>query len=152
VNGALQSRRHRNVFVVGNAAGLPRPLDKQAFYALQMGEHAAVNVRRYLTGRRPLTFVPAWKPMLVAFGDLDTFLVAGRRVIASPALAAAKEGVMQLAMAQLDPPFGGAQLADLFDRVGGAVDGFVLPSLGIKTGRKGRRKSAMLDWSFTRRR
>jgi NADH dehydrogenase len=152
VNGALQSRRHENVFVVGNAAGLRRPLDKQAFYALQMGEHAAANARRYLEGRRLRPFAPAWKPMLVAFGDLDTFLVAGRRVVASPALAAAKEGVMQITMAQLDPPLGGAQLADLIGRVGRAVDGLVLPSLGFKTGGKGRRKSAMFDWSFTRHR
>lgn len=152
VNKTLQSRRHKNVFVVGNAAGLPRSLSKQAFYALQMGEHVAANVRRYLAGRRLRSFVPAWKPMLVAFGDLDTFLVAGRRVIATPALAAAKEAVMQLTMAQLDPPFGGAQLADLFGRVGGAVDGFVLPALGFTAGRKGRKKTALLDWSTKRRR
>jgi NADH dehydrogenase FAD-containing subunit len=152
VTDALQSRRHRNVFVVGNAAGLPSPLDKQAFYALQMGEHAAMNVRRYLAGRRLRAFKPAWKPMLVAFGDLDTFLVAGRRVIASPTLAAAKEGVMQLTMARLDPPFGGAQLVDLFGRIGGAVDGLVLPTLGITSGRSGRSKAALLDYSAPRSR
>jgi NADH dehydrogenase len=151
VNNALQSRRHENVFVVGNAAGMPRPLSKQAFYALQMGEHAAVNVERFLAGRRLQSFVPAWKPMLVAFGDLDTFLVAGRRVIASPALAAAKEAVMQLTMASLDPPFGGPQLADLLGRVGGAVDGFVLPTIGLGRGRKGHRRAGLLDWSASRR-
>lgn len=152
VNDALQSRRHRNVFVIGNAAGLPRALAKQAFYALQMGEHAAVNVRRYLEGRRLRSFVPAWKPMLVAFGDLDTFLVAGRRAIASPALAAAKEAVMQLTLARLDPPVGSAQLADLFGRIGGAIDGYLLPTLGFTPGRGSRRRSALLDWGVARRR
>jgi NADH dehydrogenase len=150
VNRALQSRRHRNVFVAGNAAGLPRPLAKQAFYALQMGEHAAVNVRRHLAGRRLVPFVPAWKPMLVAFGDLDTFLVAGRRVIASPTLAAAKEAVMQLTMTSLDPPFGGAQLADLFGRIGGAIDGLVLPAVGLSRSRVRRLRGSLLDWSAAR--
>jgi len=137
VNKALQSRRHDNVFVAGNAAGLPRPLAKQAFYALQMGEHAALNVQQYLGGRRLRDFVPSWKPMLVAFGDLDTFLVAGRRVIASPALAAAKEAVMQLGMAGLDPPLGGASIAALTRRVGGAVERFVPTSLTPASRRAG---------------
>ena len=48
--------------------------------------------------------------MLVAFGALDTFLIAGRSVIASPALAAAKEAIFQVTMAQLDPPLGGDAL------------------------------------------
>ena len=137
VSKALQSRRHKNVFVVGNAAGLPRPLAKQAFYALQMGEHAATNIQRYLGGRRLRDFRPARKPMLVAFGDLDTFLVTGRHVIASPSLAAAKEAVMQLGMAGLDPPLGGASIAALTRRVGGAVDRFVLASITPSSRRAG---------------
>ena len=44
VTQSLRSRRHRNVFVIGDAAALPRPLDKQAYYALQMGVCAAGNV------------------------------------------------------------------------------------------------------------
>ena len=146
VSAALQSRRHANVFVVGDAAGLARPLAKQAYYALQMGEHAAANVQRYLAGRRLRDFEPSVKPMLVAFGDLDTYLVAGRRVIASPALAAAKEGVLQLTMAQLDPPLGSAQLAGLMRRIGGTIDGLVLPQLGLGrlggTRRRARRSPA----------
>lgn len=116
VTQALQSRRHDNVFVVGDAAGLPRPLAKQAYYALQMGECAAGNVARALVGRAPRGFVPRAKPMLVAFGDLDTYLVAGRRVLASPSLAAGKEAVMQLTMAQLDPPVGADALGGLARR------------------------------------
>jgi len=59
--------------------------------------------------------------MLVAFGDLDTFLVSGRSVIASPTLAAAKEAVFQLTMAQIDPPTGAAQLRALTNRVARVV-------------------------------
>ena len=43
------------------------------------------------------------KPILVAFGDLQTYLVAGRRVLASRMLAAAEEGVYQVFMAQTGP-------------------------------------------------
>jgi NADH dehydrogenase len=116
VTQALQSRRHGNVFVAGDAAGLPRPLAKQAFYALQMGDCAARNVARALAGRPLRDFVPRPKPMLVAFGDLDAYLVAGRRVLASPALAAGKDAVMQLTMAQLDPPVAPEAVAGLARR------------------------------------
>jgi NADH dehydrogenase len=140
VKASLQSRRFENVFVAGDAAALPRPLGKQAYYAMQMGECAADNVVRALEGRRLRNFSPSRKPMLVAFGDLDTYLVAGRRVLASPALAAAKEGVLQLTMAQLDPPLGSAQLAGLMGRIGGTIDGLVLPQLGLR--RDGTRRRA----------
>ncbi len=117
VKASLQSRRFANVFVAGDAAGLPRSLGKQAYYAIQMGERAADNVQRSLRGRPLRAFRPSPKPMLVAFGDLDTFLIAGRRVVASPSLAAAKEGVYQLTMARVDPPSGGESLLGLGRRL-----------------------------------
>jgi NADH dehydrogenase len=119
VKPSLQSRRFDNVFVVGDAAALPGPLGKQAYYAIQMGEHAADNVQRWLRDRPLRAFRPSPKPMLVAFGDLDTFMIAGRRVVASPALAAAKEGVYQVTMAQFDPPLGGESLRRLGRRLQG---------------------------------
>jgi NADH dehydrogenase len=118
---ALRSKHHDNVFVIGDAAGLPQPLDKQAYYALQMGVCAAGNVERALAGRRLREFKPSAKGMLVAFGALDTFLIAGRSVIASPALAAAKEAVFQVTMAQLDPPLGGAALRGAARRIVGSA-------------------------------
>ena len=118
VKRSLQSTRHENVFVIGDAAELPRPLGKQAYFALPMGECAADNVARYLAGRRLREFRPSPKPMLVAFGDLDTFLVTGDSVIATPALAAAKEAVFQLTMAQLDPPRSPAALRAAALRLG----------------------------------
>jgi NADH dehydrogenase len=121
VTQALRSRRHRNVFVAGDAAGLPHPLAKQAYYALQMGTCAAGNVERALAGRRLRDFRPSAKGMLVAFGDLDTFLIAGRSALASPALAAAKEAVFQVTMAQLDPPLGAAALRGAARRVAGVA-------------------------------
>lgn len=121
VTQALRSKRYRNVFVVGDAAGLPHPLGKQAYYALQMGVCAADNVERALAGRRLRDFKPSAKGMLVAFGELDTFLIAGRSVIASPALAAAKEAVFQVTMAQLDPPLGGDAFRGTARRLAGSA-------------------------------
>ena len=40
--------------------------------------------------------------MLLSFGDLSGFLVAGGRALAGPAVATAKEAVYELVMAQLD--------------------------------------------------
>lgn len=41
--------------------------------------------------------------MLLAFGDLQIYLVAGRTVLASKVLAGAKEGVYQMLMSQMAP-------------------------------------------------
>ena len=43
-------------------------------------------------------------PMLISFGDITTWLVAGETAVASPLLAAAKEGVYQATMARLASP------------------------------------------------
>ena len=103
VHQTLQSRHADNVFVVGDAAQLPQDVGKQAYNAIDMGALAAANVARFL-GERPLKpFRPAPKPVLIAFGDLQTYLVAGRTVLASKVLAGAKEGVYQVFMSQMAP-------------------------------------------------
>src|SRR5512139_154890 len=125
VDATLRSLRHPNVFVIGDAAGLPRPLAKQAFHALEMGECAAENVARAAAGRKLLIYRPSRTPLLVAFGDLDTFLVAGRAVVANAALAAGKEAVYQLTMAQIDPPTSAQALRPLAARNAGLSRRFV---------------------------
>ena len=136
VTSALRSRRYDNVFVIGDAAALPHPLSKQAFFAMQMGEYAAANARRALAGRALREFKPSAKPMLVAFGDLDTFFVSGRTVVASPALAALKEAVFQVTMAEFDPPRNVSTLRDMTSRLTGSAQKLVLPTLGSFTRRK----------------
>ena len=121
VDATLRSRRHHNVFVAGDAAALPMPVPKQAFHALEMGECAAANVRRAAAGRTLRPYRPSRTPLLVAFGDLDTFLVAGRSVVANPALAAGKEAVYQVTMAQIDPPSSVHALGGLASRVIGVT-------------------------------
>ena len=103
VHPTLQSRQFDNTFVIGDAAQLPQAVGKQAYNAIDMGALAAANVSRWLDGRALKPFKPAPKPILIAFGDLQTYLVAGRTVVASKALAGAKEGVYQLFMTQMAP-------------------------------------------------
>jgi NADH dehydrogenase len=132
VRPSLQSRRYARVFVIGDAAELVRPLAKQAFFAIQMGECAASNAKRLLAGRATRAFRPAPKPMLVAFGDLDTFMVAGGRAVASPSLAAAKEGVFQLTMAQLDPPLGATPLREFRRRLAAGAGKIAWPAIAMR--------------------
>lgn len=117
----LQSIELDDVFLAGDAAALRQPLAKQAFYALQMGEHAARNAERFLRGKALTDFAAAPKPMLVTFGDLDTFLVQDGTALAGTALAAVKEAVFQLTMAQIDPPTGAAAIRALGDRLGNGL-------------------------------
>ncbi len=135
VRRSLQSRNFDNVFVAGDAAALRPRLAKQAYYAMQTGQFAADNVVRFLARRRLREFIPVAKPMLVAFGDLDTFLVSGRAVIASPTLAAAKEAVFQLTMAQTDPPLLAAPLRALAGRLSGVAARLYQPQRDGGTGR-----------------
>jgi NADH dehydrogenase len=139
VTQALRSKRFDNLFVIGDAAALPHALAKQAYYALQMGAAAAVNVKRALAGRRLRDFKPAAKPMLIAFGNLDTFLVSGRTVIASPALAALKEAVFQVTMAEIDPPLNPSALGQMTDRLRTAATQLAVPTIRrlLKTQRLG---------------
>ena len=103
VHQTLQSQHFDNTFVVGDAAQLPHAVGKQAYNAIDMGALAAANVARLLAGRKLKPFMPAPKPLLIAFGDLQTYLVAGRTVLASKVLAAAKEGVYQVFMSRMAP-------------------------------------------------
>lgn len=114
VDATLQHRVHHAVFVAGDASGFPNGLAKQAYHARDMGVHAATNAVRYLRGMSLEVFRPSPKPTLVAFGDLTTFLITGNVVVAAPALAAGKEAVFELVMAQVD----GVNRLDALTRIG----------------------------------
>jgi NADH dehydrogenase FAD-containing subunit len=129
VTKTLRSQKLSNVFVIGDAAALSRPMAKQAYFAMQMGACAADNVERALSGRTLRPFTAVAKPVLISLGDLDTFLVAGDRVIASPALAALKEAVFQVTMAQIDPPIGRCALRGCQARLTTAIGKLALPTL-----------------------
>jgi NADH dehydrogenase len=129
VADTLQSEEYAEVFVVGDAAELPSPLPKQAYHAIDMGACAARNAERLLSGRVLEPFGPAGKPTLISFGDLSCFLVVGERALAGAPLAAAKEAVFELVMAQLDaqPPCGRVPRA--LDRAEKAARSLLWPAL-----------------------
>jgi NADH dehydrogenase len=102
VEQSLLSTRSPRVLVAGDAAHLPTPLSKQGYHALDMGECAACNAERLLEERRLRPFRPSEKPMLISFGDLTCFLVAGDHAVAAPSMALAKEGIFEWVMSRLD--------------------------------------------------
>jgi len=130
VDDTLRSRYADNIFVAGDCADLPVPARKQAYYAMDMGEIAGDNISRLLRDRRLRRFRAAPMPMLISFGDITTWLVAGESVVASPLLAAAKEGVYQATMARLASPKEPLRYsADVVGRVATATRQLLLPQL-----------------------
>ncbi|GAX62525.1 NADH dehydrogenase, FAD-containing subunit [Candidatus Scalindua japonica] len=102
VNENLESREFENVFVVGDAAMLPEPVDKQAYHALDMGKLAAENIIRVTNDLIMHPFNPTIKPFLLTFGDIDTFMIFNEKVISGPSLSIAKEMVYQMIIRQLE--------------------------------------------------
>jgi NADH dehydrogenase len=130
----LQSLHGQALFVAGDAAAPPWPLARQAFHAIDMGALAAANAERLLAGRRLKPFEPSAKPLLIAFGDLQTYLVAGDNVLAGKGLAAAKEGVYQLYMAQMMPGHLLQRLPAATGRLWRGWRELALPELGSLSG------------------
>ena len=140
VKESLQSLYDPCVFVVGDAADLPSPVSKQAYHAMDMAKTAASNVMQLFMDRphspdpssssgglKP--FRPSEKPLLLAFGELDTYIVTPKRAYAGKVLAAAKEAVLQGYMAVLHPPSQRDGLARLKSRVAHAARQHVVPAL-----------------------
>jgi NADH dehydrogenase len=101
VNAYLQTTQFSNIFVAGDAASLPKLLPKQASIALDMGPHAALNITHFLAEQSLKRFKFKSKPVLLSLGDINTYFIQGKLVLASPMLAAAKEAVYQFYMARL---------------------------------------------------
>ena len=116
VNDDLQATDAPRIWAAGDVAGLPG-LEKQAYHALAMGELAAENLLAWLRGRPRRAFVPQPKPMLVTFGDLDCYLVAGERVVANAALAELKELIYLINMAALERRRGIAAIPGALQRL-----------------------------------
>ena len=101
VNAYLQTKEFSNIFVAGDSASLPKLLPKQASIALDMGPHAAINITRFCAKKSLKAFKFKNKPILLSLGDINTYFIQGKLVLASPVLAAAKEAVYQFYMARL---------------------------------------------------
>ncbi|MFT5544191.1 MAG: NADH:ubiquinone reductase (non-electrogenic) [Glaciecola sp.] len=101
VNTCLQISGFDNIFVAGDSATLEKPLAKQASIALDMGLHAAININRFCSQKTLKPLDVRTKPVLLSLGDINTYFIQGKLVLASPVLAAAKEAVYQFYMARL---------------------------------------------------
>lgn len=117
----LQARRGRRVWVAGDVADWPGA-GKQAYHAMDMGALAAANMLAWFHGRARRRFVAAPKPLLVTFGDLDSFLISGDRVVAGVALGQLKELIYQLNMAALERGRGLAAVPGLLRRLRAGVE------------------------------
>ena len=130
VDDTLRSLYAENVFVAGDCADLQVPLRKQAYHAMAMGEVAGDNIGRLLENRSLREFRPAPMPMLISCGDITTWLLMGELAVASPVLAAAKEGVYQATMARLASPRDPLRYsADVLGRATMATRRLLLPQL-----------------------
>ena len=129
VDVSLESEDHPAIFIAGDAAALPRRVEKQAYHALDMGILAARNAERRLAGRSLESFEPSPRPKLISFGDLDCMLVAERLALAGPVLGAVKETVFELGMAQLDARQVEDRLPALAQRGALALTQLVWPTL-----------------------
>ena len=133
VDDSLRSLYADNIFIAGDCAELPEPVRKQAYHAMAMGEVAGDNIGRLLKGRRLKRFRPVPMPMLISFGDITTWLVAGNYAVANPLLAAGKEGVYQANMARLASPREPLRYsADVVGRATMATRRLLLPQLTPK--------------------
>ncbi|MDJ0917024.1 MAG: FAD-dependent oxidoreductase [Woeseiaceae bacterium] len=130
VDDMLRSSYDGNIFIAGDCAELPEPIRKQAYNAMNMGEVAGDNVARLLAGRSLRRFRPSPMPMLVSFGDITTWLIAGDFVAASPVLATGKEAVYQATMARLASPKQPLKYSsDIIGRASLATHKLLLPQL-----------------------
>ena len=120
VNRFLQTKEFSSIFVAGDSATLPNALPKQASIALDMGVHAAININRFCAKKSLKPFKVSVKPVLLSLGDINTYFIQGKLVLASPLLAAGKEAVYQFYMARL------STLLPIEQRVLGIVDRITL--------------------------
>lgn len=85
-----------SIFSVGDCVGIDHPnIEKTAGYAIDMALIAAWNMHQHLQGRphRMRAFTPRQRPLVMAYGDLDTYLFWNDISVASRLLALVKEGI-----------------------------------------------------------
>ncbi|GAA3967393.1 NAD(P)/FAD-dependent oxidoreductase [Allohahella marinimesophila] len=89
------------LFFAGDCASIvDQSLHKQAYHALDMGEHAAENALRYFKADKPANFTNANKPVLIALGDLEHYFAWNGLIAAGGVFEAMKESVFQVYMAR----------------------------------------------------
>ncbi|HEX5276116.1 MAG TPA: FAD-dependent oxidoreductase [Fluviicoccus sp.] len=103
VGPTLQSVVDDRIWIAGDAAGFPVPLDKQAFHAIAMGNRIASNLRRLAQNHPLREYRPLAMPRLMSFGDTGLMLLPSM-ALAHPGFLAAKEAVYQGNFARFNLP------------------------------------------------
>ena len=129
VNTCLQSKYNDSVFIAGDAAEWPGLNGKQAYDAIDMGECVAQNIKLLAAGEDLKEFRPASKPTVISFGDLETYVIMGKIVVAGPLFAGAKEGIFQATMAKFDPPSGLTSAINFCNRTSESIFNLAIPTL-----------------------
>jgi hypothetical protein len=129
VKATLQSKFFESIFVAGDAAGFPGLRIKQAYHAMDMGELVTRNIKLLLADENLNAFRPSSKSRIISFGDLQTYVIIGKRAVASPLLAGLKEGLFQAAMAKIDPPLGISSAFKLYGRTSESLFNLTIPTL-----------------------
>ena len=118
------------VFVAGDLASTDRPHAKQAYHALNMGSIAAENCMCMLQERPLKRYVAQPELALLSFGDINTYAISPFGAGSSPVLAAAKESVFQLQMANLSRGLPiQDQLGEIYRRYLRGLNQLALPQL-----------------------
>ena len=112
VNTFLQANVCADCFVAGDIADVrlsasgagvadQQALSKQSYHAIDLGKLAAQNMASHVQQKALQSFKPNDKPVLLAFGDINTYMISGKSVLCSPLLAATKEALYQVSMHKL---------------------------------------------------
>lgn len=113
VTASLQNPQHPDIFVIGDAARLPSPIEKQAYHAQDMGRHVARHMPTFFAKHPLPPFQPRPKPTIISFGDRDALMLYKGRALATPALSGLKEAVYQYGYHELMPPRSRSELSSL---------------------------------------
>jgi len=97
----LDGQSYEKVFIAGDLANTDTNQAKQAYHALNMGELAAKNCISSFEDSPLERYRPQAEFSLLSFGSMNTYALTPYGCASSPLLAAAKESVFQLQMANL---------------------------------------------------
>jgi len=128
VKDTLQSQQNENVFIVGDAADF-KGIGKQAYHAIEMGILSSNNIEKVRSGKKLNHYEPSMEVKMIAFGDLDTFLISGNTVFAGTILYSLKESIYHYNMACYDPPSRIQPTLDMFNRIENGLKTYVLPTI-----------------------
>jgi len=117
VNRFLQSKKHPEILIIGDAIDVTGGGEKQAYLAIEMGEIAGNNVRSILQGKRLKSYKPQKFPSIYSFGNLSCFIVYQGFSLSGLPFSGLKEAIYQLNMASIQGiPMKPEQLTDILGR------------------------------------